>query len=130
MRSPQWTSARVGKGIFAALAVLVAVAVIATVAGGTSAPAAAQGQGKIEATIFSFDGKDFVRTKTTLMTEDGKSAVNTKLDHASAAYKALIKKHSYVGDAMVFGKKYDAEYAPLTSADGHLTGALFVAVAE
>jgi hypothetical protein len=32
--------------------------------------------------------------------------------------------------ATVFGRKYDAEYAPLTSEDGKLTGALFVAVAE
>ena len=29
-----------------------------------------------------------------------------------------------------FGKKYDANYAPLTGADGKLTGALFVAVPE
>jgi hypothetical protein len=39
-------------------------------------------------------------------------------------------KHSYSGDATVFGKKYQANYAPLTNADGKLTGALFVAVAK
>jgi len=39
-------------------------------------------------------------------------------------------KHSYSGDVTVFGKKYDAKYAPLTGADGKLTGALFVAVPE
>jgi methyl-accepting chemotaxis protein len=82
---------------------------------------------KVEATIFSYDGKDFVRTKTTLM-EDGKSAADTKLDHDSAAYKALVKKHSYTGAATVFGHGYEASYAPLVSEDGALTGALFVGV--
>ena len=50
-------------------------------------------QTKLEATIFSFDGKDFVRTSTTLM-DKGQSAINTKLDPSSSAFKALIGKHS------------------------------------
>jgi methyl-accepting chemotaxis protein-2 (aspartate sensor receptor) len=65
-----------------------------------------------------------------MMTQEGKSAVNTKLEHDNPAYGALLQKHSYTGDATVFGKKYDANYAPLTGADGKLTGALFVAVAK
>ena len=73
---------------------------------------------------------DFVRTQTTLVTEEGKSAVNTKLDHNTPAYKALVQKRSYSGDATVFGKKYDASYAPLIGKDGRLTGALFVAVSK
>jgi methyl-accepting chemotaxis protein len=88
---------------------------------------AALAETKLEATIFSYDGKDFVRTETTLM-KDGQSAVNTKLDHDSAAYKALVEKHSYTGPATLFGRDYQANYAPLTGADGKLTGALFVAV--
>jgi hypothetical protein len=83
---------------------------------------------KLEATIFSFDGTDFIRTKTTMVTTDGKSAANTKLDHENAAYKALKDKHSYVGEVTVFGHKYDADYAPLVGDDGKLTGALFVGV--
>ena len=39
---------------------------------------------KLEASIFSYDGKDFVRTETTLM-QGGQSAVGTKLDHDSPA---------------------------------------------
>ena len=130
MRVHQQIPARVGKGIAVALVLAVSVALLALVAEGSSSRAAAQAQAKIEATIFSFDGKDFVRTKTSLVTEDGKSAVDTKLDHATPAYKALIKKHSYTGDATVFGHAYDADYAPLISDDGKLTGALFVAVAK
>jgi methyl-accepting chemotaxis protein len=82
---------------------------------------------KLEATIFSYDGQDFVRTETTLM-KDGQSAANTKLDHESAAYKALVEKHSYTGQTTLFGHNYQAYYAPLMSDDGKLTGALFVGV--
>jgi hypothetical protein len=130
MRLRQWISPRLGKGIVVAAVLAFAGALIALIGEGARSPAAAQEQAKIEATIFSFDGKDFVRTTTTLLTEDGKSAANTKLDHDTPAYTALIQKHSYVGDATVFGHKYAADYAPLTSADGKLTGALFVAVAK
>jgi Cache 3/Cache 2 fusion domain len=84
-------------------------------------------QTKLDASIFSYDGKDFVRTETTLM-KDGQSAVGTKLDHDSPAYKALVEKHSYTGPAKVFGRDYQANYAPLIGEDGKLTGALFVAV--
>jgi hypothetical protein len=81
-----------------------------------------------ESTIFSYDGQDFVRVRTTLTTQDGKTAVNTKLDRNSSPYKELIKKHSYTGEATIFDQKCDANYAPLTSATGQLTGALFVAI--
>jgi methyl-accepting chemotaxis protein len=88
----------------------------------------ASAETKLAATIFSYDGTDFVRTQTTL-TQDGQSAVNTtKLDHDSAAWKALSQKQSYTGPATLFGQDYEANYAPLVGADGKLTGALFVAV--
>ena len=82
-------------------------------------------QSKLDASILSYDGKDFVRTETTLM-NNGQAAIGTKLDPDSAAYKALVEKKSYTGPATVFRKDYQANYAPLTGADGKLTGALFV----
>jgi methyl-accepting chemotaxis protein len=88
---------------------------------------AATAETKLAATIFSYDGTDFVRSQTTL-TEDGQSAVGTKLDHDSAAFKALSQKQSYSGPATLFGQDYDAHYAPMVGSDGKLTGALFVAV--
>jgi hypothetical protein len=130
MQAYRWIQTRLGKGLTLALGLTAALALIGLVAPGTSSWAAAQAQPKLESTIFSYDGKDFIRTKTTLMTEDGKSAVDTKLEHATPAYDALSHKHSYVGEATVFGRKYDAEYAPLTGKDGKLTGALFVGVPE
>jgi hypothetical protein len=129
MRLHQWLSARLGKGIFLALLAFSGL-LIALGDDDSGSRVLAQTQAKPEATIFAYDGKDFVRTKTTLLTKEGKPAVNTKLDHDTPAYKALIQKRSYTGDATIFGRKYDANYAPLTSEDGRLTGALFVAVAK
>ena len=82
---------------------------------------------KLDASILSYDGKDFTRTETTLM-QGGKSAVGTKLDPNGPAYKALVDKHSYTGPMTLFGKSYQANYAPLIGADGKLTGALFVGI--
>jgi cache 3/cache 2 fusion protein len=126
MRSRQWISTPVTKAIVLVLGLVLFGALVVR----TSRALVAQTQPTLEATIFSYDGHDFVRTKTTLHTTDGKSAVDTKLDHNTLAYKALIKKHSYIGESTVFGRKYDANYAPLISDDGRLTGALFVAVAK
>lgn len=91
------------------------------------ASSASWAQTKLEATIFSYDGNDFVRTKTTL-TDNGGSLVGTKLDHDSAAYAALMEKRSFTGPATLFGRDFDANYAPLIGGDGKLTGALFVAI--
>ncbi len=113
MSKHYWISAWVSKIIFASVLALSATGI------------AFAGQ---ESTIFTYDGQDFIRTQTTLVTEQGQSAVNTKLDRKSPAYKALIKKHSYTGEITVFGQKCDANYAPLTDAHGRLTGALFVCI--
>ena len=61
-------------------------------------------QTKLEATIFSYDGKDFDRTETTMMKEDGQSAANTKLDPDSAAYKALVEKSPTPGQQPFLAK--------------------------
>ena len=122
MRIHHWTSTRVGRGVVVAVAL--ALSALLMVAETHASPSAASG--KLNATIFSYDGKDFVRTESTVLTKDGKSVVNTKLAHDTPAYKALMDKHSYTGDATIFGRDYHANYAPLTGEDGKLTGALFV----
>ena len=86
-------------------------------------------QSKLDSSIFSYDGKDFTRTETTLM-NNGQSAVGTKLDPNGPAYKALAAGHSYTGSVTMFGKNYQANYAPLIGADGKVTGALFVGMAN
>ncbi len=129
MRIDQWISARASK-IVLALVIAFSGAWVALVDEDSSSQVAAQTLTQIEVTIFSYDGQDFVRTQTTLATEEGTSAVNTKLDRDTPAYKALIQKRSYTGDATLFGRTYDATYAPLIGEDGQLTGALFVAVTK
>jgi methyl-accepting chemotaxis protein-2 (aspartate sensor receptor) len=86
-------------------------------------------QSKLDASILSYDGKEFTRTETTMM-EGEKAAVGTKLDANSDAHKALVEGHSYTGPVTVFGKNYQGNYAPLMGADGKVTGALFVGVAK
>ena len=88
----------------------------------TLASSASLAETKLEATIFSC-----VRTETTL-TAEGQAATGTKLDHDSAAYKALAEKRSYTGPATILGRDYQANYAPLIGDDGKVTGALFVGV--
>ena len=130
MRAHQWTSTRLGTGIVLALALALSGASVAFVSGDGSSPVVPEAKARLESTIFTYDGQDFVRAQTTLVTKEGKSAVNTKLEHESPAYKALSEKRSFSGDATVFGRHYDAHYAPLTGEDGRLTGALFVGVAK
>ena len=77
-------------------------------------------------TLFKFDGQDFIRTETNLLTADGKSAINTKLDHDNPIYQALVHKKSYSGVAILFGMDYDTYYAPLTDEQGQISGAIFV----
>jgi len=83
-----------------------------------------------ESTIFRYDGQDFIREKTTLTTEDGASAVNTKLDRSSPAFERLVQKKSFTGRAKLFDRTCDSIYAPVVDASGALTGALFVATCD
>ena len=62
--------------------------------------------------------------------QGGQSAVGTKLDPASPAYKALVEKHSYTGPMTLFGRNYQANYALLIGPDGKMTGELFVGMAK
>ena len=52
----------------------------------------------------------------------GASLAQSKLDASILSYDG----NDFFRPATVFGKNYQANYAPLTGADGKLTGALFV----
>jgi Cache 3/Cache 2 fusion domain len=126
MRLHQWMAAKASKGLALALALLLSGALTTLVYGAHGSSLWGQTKSKLESSVFTYDGQDFVRAQTTLMTKEGKSAVNTKLERDTPAYKALSQKRSYSGQVTVFGRKYDAHYAPLTGEDGKLTGAVFV----
>ena len=81
-----------------------------------------------ESTVFAYDGQDFIRVHTTLLTEKGGSADGTKLDRENPGYAALSHKRSYVGEVTLFGHRCDANYAPLVDQEGRLTGALMVCI--
>ena len=81
-----------------------------------------------ESTVFAFDGQDFIRVHTTLLTEKGESADGTKLDRDNPGYAALIEKRSYAGEVTLFGHRCVANYAPLVDHDGRLTGGLMVCI--
>ena len=85
---------------------------------------ARNGRGTV--TIFGFNGQDFIRVQITLLTSEGKSAVNTTLDREHPSYQALMQKRSYVGEATIFGRNYQTHHAPLTTEAGELNGAIFV----
>ena len=105
------------------LFLILSLLLLVTVPGSSASMAAT----KLDASILSYDGKDFVRTETTLM-NNGQSAVNTKLQPDSPAHKALAEGHSYTGPVTLFGKNYQGHYAPVIGTDGKVTGALFVGV--
>lgn len=128
MRSRPPTMAQARKPIVLALIVALVGAIAVLSATNGASRLAAQAPSNLAATIFTYDGHDFIRTHTTILTEAGKSAINTKLDPASPAFRALAQKQSYTGDVTVFGKEYTGTYAPVTDAKGALTGALFVGV--
>ena len=126
MSADQSFRRQVSKWTLIAIVMLLAAASAAWIRRSPAPQASVAGADKLAASIFSYEGQEFVRTSTTLVTEAGKSAANTKLEHSSPAYEALRAGHSYSGDVTVFGKRYHAHYAPLTASDGSLTGALFV----
>ena len=69
--------------IFLVLTLLLSITVLIS--------SASLAQSKLDASILSYDGKDFVRTETTLMNE-GQAAVGTKLDLIARPTKPWSKK--------------------------------------
>jgi len=65
------------------------------------------------ATVFEKQGEDFVRIATTIPTKDGSSAVGTKLDKNSDAYKATAKGKVWHGMRTLMGFQSMVEYKPV-----------------
>ena len=128
MRVRDLVSPRRIAGVMGVLGLAFGITVVALAREGASRPVAAQPMAALEATIFSYDGTDFTRVQTTLKNQGGTSAIDSKLDHDTPAFAALNAGQSWHGDATIFGKNYQAFYAPLKDADGIITGALFVGV--
>jgi methyl-accepting chemotaxis protein len=78
------------------------------------------------ATVFARDGDDFVRISTSLLKEDGTRAMGTYLGKKSPAYKPIMEKKKYIGNAKLFGKDYVTVYSPILDMDENVIGILFI----
>ena len=78
------------------------------------------------ATVFARDGDDFVRISTSLLKEDGTRAAGTYLGKKSPAYKPIMNKKTYIGNAKLFGKNYITVYSPILDDEQNIIGILFI----
>ena len=79
------------------------------------------------ATLFVKSGVEYVRVATTLMKEDGSSAVGTPLEATSPALAKLNAGEPYYArNVIVFGKLYLVGYEPIKDTSGATIGAYFV----
>lgn len=78
------------------------------------------------ATVFVRTGDDYLRISTSLKKENGDRAVGTKLDRSHPSYAKVIKGETYVGEALLFGKRYMSKYLPIKSTDGQTDLILFI----
>lgn len=78
------------------------------------------------ATIFVWDGADFVRIATSIKDENKQRPMGTKLDRNSASFSALRAGNTYIGNNTLFGKQFITRYDPVKDRQGNVIGILFV----
>lgn len=79
------------------------------------------------ATLFVYDGRDFIRVSTNVRTASGDRATGTTLE--SRAAERLAAGEDFSGVVDILGKPYITAYAPIRDADGRLIGAYYVGYA-
>jgi len=77
------------------------------------------------ATLFVWDGSNFVRVTTNVLKPDGSRAVGTLLDSKGKAFAALRQGQPFVGVVEILGSPYTTSYVPMLDADGKLAGAWY-----
>lgn len=78
------------------------------------------------ATIFLKIKDDFLRISTSLQKQDGSRAFGTFLGKKSPAYNVIMKKKTYIGEAMLFGKRYMTVYQPILDTNKKIIGILYM----
>jgi methyl-accepting chemotaxis protein len=78
------------------------------------------------ATLFAWDGENFVRVTTNVIKPDGSRAVGTVLDPAGKAFAALRAGKPFEGVVDILGIPYFTSYAPMSDAEGRPVGACYV----
>jgi len=74
------------------------------------------------ATLFVWDGANFVRVTTNVLKPDGSRAVGTVLDPHGKAFAALRQGQPFNGVVDILGTPYTTSYIPMLDADGKLAG--------
>jgi len=77
------------------------------------------------ATLFVWDGSNFVRVTTNVLKPDGSRAVGTVLDPKGTAFAALTQGRSFNGVVDILGTPYTTSYVPMLDGDGKLAGAWY-----
>jgi methyl-accepting chemotaxis protein len=77
------------------------------------------------ATLFAWDGHDFVRISTSVMKPDGTRAAGTVLDPRGKAFAALSHGQPFEGVVDILGVPYVTEYEPMNDIRGNLVGAWY-----
>jgi len=80
------------------------------------------------ATIFVRDGNDFRRITTNVQKPDGSRAVGTMLGQASAAYRPIMNKELFLGEANILGLPYLTAYDPVIDESGKVIGIYFIGI--
>ncbi|HEY8542582.1 MAG TPA: methyl-accepting chemotaxis protein, partial [Pseudothermotoga sp.] len=87
-------------------------------------------QMNIVATIFQAKDDDFLRVATSIRKDDSTRAVGTFLGKDSAAYRPIVQKQRYIGQAKILSKDYATGYDPILDESGNVIGILFVGVPQ
>ncbi len=77
------------------------------------------------ATLFVWDGRNFIRVSTNVLKPDGSRAVGTALDPEGKAFAALTRGQSFTGVVEILGVSYTTSYVPMLDAGGKMVGAWY-----
>lgn len=77
------------------------------------------------ATLFAWDGTNFIRVTTNVLKPDGSRAVGTVLDPQGKAFAALRRGQSFAGVVEILDVPYTTSYVPMMDGGGKLVGAWY-----
>ncbi|MGD0097999.1 MAG: methyl-accepting chemotaxis protein [Terracidiphilus sp.] len=77
------------------------------------------------ATLFAWDGINFIRVTTNVLKPDGSRAVGTVLDPRGKAFAALSHGQPFAGVVEILDLPYTTSYVPMMDTGGHLVGAWY-----
>ncbi len=80
------------------------------------------------ATLFVWDGNNFIRVTTNVLKPDGSRAVGTVLDPQGKAFAALRQGRPFSGVVDILGVPYTTSYAPMMDGGGRMVGAWYTGV--